>query len=50
MSVLHIAIQLKAIELIELLLQTSTLDVNIISPQHGTPLHHACKVDSLPIV
>ena len=24
--------------------------MNVFSPQHGTPLHMACKVDSLPIV
>ena len=50
MSALHIAVQLKATEIIELLLQCPMLDVNILSPQHGTPLHMACKVDSLPIV
>jgi ankyrin repeat protein len=50
MAALHIAIQLKCDEIIELLLQCERTNPNILSPLHGAPLHLACLSDSVRTV
>lgn len=50
MTPLHIAVQLKLNEIIELLLTLETTDINIMSPIHGTPLHIACKGGNVKII
>ena len=50
LSPLHIAIQLNALDIIEMLMECEKTDVNVISPTQGTPLHMACSMEKLQIV
>jgi ankyrin repeat protein len=50
MSALHIAVQMKASEVIELLLTNEKTEIDIMSNIHGTPLHLACRGGSVKIV
>lgn len=51
MGVLHLAIAMDRLEMVELLMANSkTLKLNLISKQEGTPLHLACKLGNLKIV
>lgn len=50
MSSLHIAVQMKASEVIELLLTNERTEIDIMSSFHGTPLHLACRGGSVKIV
>ena len=50
MSALHIAVQLKSSEVIELLLTCEKTEIDVMSPIHGTPLHLACRGGSVKIV
>ena len=49
---LHIACQLKDLEIIDILLQSDKLDVNICAPllNKETPLHIACRLDQMQLV
>lgn len=51
MSVFHIAISLQKMEIIDLLMQHSTcLNINLVSPEVGTPLQVACRAGNIKIV
>lgn len=50
MAPLHIAVYMKANEIIELLLTCDRTDIDIQSDMHGTPLHVACRGGSVKIV
>ena len=47
---LHIAVQIRSSEIIELLLACEKTDIDVYSDIHGTPLHLACRGGSLKIV
>eukprot|EP00347_Sterkiella_histriomuscorum_P006016 403354389 len=50
MSPLHLAVQMKSSEIIELLLTHEKTEIDKMSPLHGTPLHLACRGGSVKIV
>ncbi|CDW79366.1 protein kinase domain containing protein [Stylonychia lemnae] len=50
MSALHIAVQMKSSDVIELLLTHDKTEIDIQSSIHGTPLHLACRGGSVKIV
>ena len=50
MSALHIAVQMKSSDVIELLLTSEKTDIDSMSSIHGTPLHLACRGGSVKIV
>ena len=50
MAPLHQAVQMKASDVIELLLTCDRTEIDVMSPSHGTPLHLACRGGSVKIV
>ena len=52
LAALHIACQLKDLDIIDILLQCDKLDVNLCAPQKNgeTALHMACRLDEMQIV
>jgi ankyrin repeat protein len=50
MGVLHIAVNFQRNDMIDLILMSLTVNINLMSSLHGTPLHLACKVGNLKIV
>mmetsp|Transcript_17984 Transcript_17984/g.12917 ORF Transcript_17984/g.12917 Transcript_17984/m.12917 type:complete len:131 (+) Transcript_17984:327-719(+) len=50
MGALHIAVSRTQPAVIELLLMNSEIDIDLLSPLHGTPLHTACRGSSVKIV
>mmetsp|Transcript_3679 Transcript_3679/g.5537 ORF Transcript_3679/g.5537 Transcript_3679/m.5537 type:complete len:136 (+) Transcript_3679:633-1040(+) len=50
MGVLHIAVNLQRNDLIDIILMSDQVDINLMSPLHGTPLHIACKMGNIKIV
>jgi ankyrin repeat protein len=50
MGVLHIAVNFQRNDMIDLILMSQTVDINLMSSLHGTPLHLACKAGNLKIV
>ncbi len=47
---LHLAVRVQSSEIIELLLTCDKTQIDIYSSLHGTPLHEACRGDSVKIV
>ena len=51
MSILHQALQLNEQKLVDFILVASkNVNINLMSPTHGTPLHIACKTGNIKIV
>lgn len=51
MSILHEAIYYNRRELVDFILMSSkSVDVNLMSPTYGNPLHIACKVGNIKVV
>jgi len=51
MSILHEAIYYNRQDLVDFILKASKhVDVNLMSPTYGNPLHIACKVGNIKIV
>lgn len=47
---LHLAVQMKASDVIELLLTCERTEIDVVSPGQGTPLHIACRGGSVKVV
>jgi len=50
LGILHIAIQQNSPETLDLIMISSKIDINLLSPSCGTPLHVACKSSNLKFV
>jgi len=50
MAPLHVAVQIRSGEIIELLLACDRTDIDVYSDVHGTPLHLACRGGSIKVV
>ena len=50
MGVLHAAVNFQRNDMIDLILMSKQVDINLMSSLHGTPLHLACKIGNLKIV
>ena len=44
MGVLHQAVSYERNDMVDLVLMSELADINLMSPQHGTPLHIASKI------
>jgi ankyrin repeat protein len=51
MSILHMAIAKERLDLLDLILvHANGIDINVMSPTHGTPLHVASRTGNIKIV
>ena len=48
-TVLHLAIELQDVYMVDIILMSNP-DINIMSKEHGTPLHTAARVANMKIV
>lgn len=49
-GILHLAIQKNSLDILDLIMMSSHVDLNLVSPTFGTPLHVACKLGNLKTV
>jgi ankyrin repeat protein len=50
MGILHVAVNLQRNDIIDLILMSQRIDINLMSSLHGTPLHLASKIGNIKIV